>query len=100
MSANVTSQNSTTTTNNLTHIAHVPTCPYDSLVNFGIKLGRFHAVHPGVRFSWSEAEYADPDDANAQIDNVTIFEFDPNWSIFLIEFDDQAGYNAYKSFRP
>ena len=87
------------TTETLTHIVHVKTCPYERIAEFGYGLALFAKAHPGVQFSWHEADYANPDfDDDVEIDNVTVFESDPDWSTFLISFEDKAGYDAYEAW--
>lgn len=86
------------TTETLTHIVHIKTCPYRRIASFGFRLALFAKAHPGVEFSWDEADYADRDDEDAEIDDVTVFESDPDWSTFLISFEDKAGYDAYEAW--
>jgi hypothetical protein len=91
----------TATTETLTHIVHVKTLPYRRIAGFGYRLAMFANAHPDVRFSWDEAEYVDPDnrdDDDPEIDDVTIFEADPDWSTFLVSFEDKAGYDAYETW--
>jgi hypothetical protein len=88
------------TTETLTYIVHVKTCPYECIAEFGYRLAMFAKAHPGVRFSWHEADYVDLDDGDDDvvIDNVTVFERDPEWSTFLINFEDQVGYDTYETW--
>jgi hypothetical protein len=88
-----------------TTTTEVSTLPSEYLVYFGQRLLTFELFHPGVNFTWEEAEYVHPDGEDTDEegnsifpDGVTVFAEDLNRAVFVLHFETEAGRDAYEAF--
>ena len=77
---------------------HVKTLPLERIARFGYHLAVFRLKHPDVKFTWHEAEYADPDNDEEVDEDEGIYESDPDWATFLLHFDTETGRDAYEAW--